>query len=889
MLVIWHSVGSDSGHISVEIHHGGFFCGIGVNHTYVNEKVDWFDHMDVDLWCYFWVVDFVSKLGYEVSSPNLRVHWLLPGKNIWDGLRIISNDGDTEVMRQFAGKMKNFVLYIDHHYQGLPPEDIVMNPVSDLPKVLSPRKVQHVDKIPGERLPDIYKDLPKADEICEVDLDDGGSEGEFYWGSGSDDSEEDPDCVDSGNEVEDGDDDLFMDNVVEPAIRTVKKSKKAAGSRSQNSMVVVNDAPEEADTVEEEELELPADSDAEGGVRLNFKSFMPEDLNNPIFKLGMTFPSAEIVRNAVTEYSLRHRVDLKMPRNDQRRIGAHCAEGCPWNLYVSKDSRTKNFVVKRYVPEHNCRREWALRRCTAAWLGQKYLDSFRADPKMTLGNFGRIVQKEWNLIPSRSKLCRARSVALRQIYGDEVAQYNHLWDYGQEVRRSNPGSTFYLGLGDGHFSHLYISLDACKRGFLTGCRPVICLDGCHIKTKFGGQLLTAVGVDPNDCIFPIAYAVVEVESKATWKWFLETLKQDLNIQNTYPWTIMTDKQKGLIPAVQEVFPDSEHRFCVRHLYQNFSGNFKGENLKNQLWACARSTTVTQFNTNMEKMKTLDSKAHAWLEQMPPNTWVKAYFSCFPKCDILLNNSCEVFNNYIREARELPILSMVDKIKGQLMVRFYSKQKELSEKWTSHVCPKIRKKLLKNSDFSNMCFVLPAGKGVFQVQSGEKNYIVNILTKSCDCRKWDLTGIPCNHTVACLRHERIPAEEMLPSCYSAETYNKVYGFNIMPCKDKSLWEKTNGPTVLPPIYEKKVGRPPKSRRKQPQEVQGKHGPKLSRHGTIITCSWCKGENHNRAGCPFRKLGLRPGIRTNPAPPVEVYNVDDSPVQEPVITQVESRLH
>ncbi|XP_039834350.1 uncharacterized protein LOC120695103 [Panicum virgatum] len=322
-----------------------------------------------------------------------------------------------------------------------------------------------------------------------------------------------------------------MDNVVEPAIRIVKKSKKAAGSRLKNSMVVVNDAPEEveADTVEEEELELPADSDAEGGVRLNFKSFMPEDLNNPIFKLGMTFPSAEIVRNAVTECNLRHMVDLKMPRNDQRRIGAHCAEGCPWNLYVSKDSRTKNFVVKRYVPEHNCRRERALRRCTVAWLGQKYLDSFRADPKMTLGNFGRIVQKEWNLIPSRSKLCRARSVALRQIYGDEVAQYNHLWDYGQEVRRSNPGSTFYLGLGDGHFSHLYISLDACKRGFLTGCRHVICLDGCHIKTKFGGQLLTAVGVDPNDCIFPIAYAAVEVESKATWKWFLETLKQDLNI------------------------------------------------------------------------------------------------------------------------------------------------------------------------------------------------------------------------------------------------------------------------------------------------------------------------------------------------------------------------
>ena len=113
-----------------------------------------------------------------------------------------------------------------------------------------------------------------------------------------------------------------------------------------------------------------------------------------------------------------------------------------------------------------------------------------------------------------------------------------------------------------------MSLDACKRGFMAGCRPIICLDGCHIKTKYGGQLLTTVGMDPNDCIYPIALAVVEVESLASWKWFLQTLKDDLKIDNTQPWTIMTDKQKGLIPAVQQVFPDSEHRFCVRHLYSN---------------------------------------------------------------------------------------------------------------------------------------------------------------------------------------------------------------------------------------------------------------------------------------------------------------------------------
>ena len=58
---------------------------------------------------------------------------------------------------------------------------------------------------------------------------------------------------------------------------------------------------------------------------------------------------------------------------------------------------------------------------------------------------------------------------------------------------------------------------------------------------------------------------------------------------------------------------------------------------------------------MENMKALDANAYEWLSKMAPNTWVRAYFSTFPKCDILLNNNnCEVFNNYILEARELPI-------------------------------------------------------------------------------------------------------------------------------------------------------------------------------------------------------------------------------------------
>jgi hypothetical protein len=335
-----------------------------------------------------------------------------------------------------------------------------------------------------------------------------------------------------------------------------------------------------------------------------------------------------------------------------------------------------------------------------------------------------------------------------------------------------------------------------------------------------------------------------------------------------------------------VFPDSEHRFRVRHLYSNFQGHFKGENLKDQLWACARSNTIERWNLNMDRMKALNRDAHAWLEKKAPLTWVRAFFSEYPKCDILLNNSCEVFNKYILEARELPILSMLQRIKGQLMTRHYNKQQEVVDKWQGmDFCPKIRKKLAKNAEFANTCYVLPAGQGIFQVMDREHQYNVDITGRHCDYRRWDLTGIPCSHAISCLRHERIPQESVLPFCYSVGAFLQAYGNNIWPCNDKSKWVNVRGPQVLPPVYEKKVGRPPKARRKAPHEVQGRTGPRLSKHGVIIHCGHCLCTGHNITTCERKKAGLPPIRKTKDryAPSSEPTETTE-PNDEPVITQV-----
>jgi hypothetical protein len=102
-------------------------------------------------------------------------------------------------------------------------------------------------------------------------------------------------------------------------------------------------------------------------------------------------------------------------------------------------------------------------------------------------------------------------------------------------------------------------------------------------------------------------------------------------------------QQGLINAVNNIFPNDEHRFCVRHLYQNFNSIHKGETLKNDLWEIARSSSIPLWEKNMEQMKKDSPEAYAWVEELAPSTWVRTFFSDFSKCDMLLNNNCEVFN------------------------------------------------------------------------------------------------------------------------------------------------------------------------------------------------------------------------------------------------------
>ncbi|KAH7841804.1 hypothetical protein Vadar_034527 [Vaccinium darrowii] len=89
------------------------------------------------------------------------------------------------------------------------------------------------------------------------------------------------------------------------------------------------------------------------------------------------------------------------------------------------------------------------------------------------------------------------------------------------IRRQNQGSTALLKVERTAlntapvFQRMFVKYDAQVKGFLASFRSIIGLDACHLKRPFGGQLMSAIGKDANDQMYPLV-VVVEAECKDSW-------------------------------------------------------------------------------------------------------------------------------------------------------------------------------------------------------------------------------------------------------------------------------------------------------------------------------------------------------------------------------------
>ncbi|KAH6568466.1 hypothetical protein BASA62_005454 [Batrachochytrium salamandrivorans] len=71
---------------------------------------------------------------------------------------------------------------------------------------------------------------------------------------------------------------------------------------------------------------------------------------------------------------------------------------------------------------------------------------------------------------------------------------------------------------DDTFARAFLSPRALQLAF-RNCRPMIILDACHLRSKYGGVVMSAVAHDGEGSIVSLAVAIASIENKDNWVFF----------------------------------------------------------------------------------------------------------------------------------------------------------------------------------------------------------------------------------------------------------------------------------------------------------------------------------------------------------------------------------
>ncbi|KAG5566220.1 hypothetical protein RHGRI_001980 [Rhododendron griersonianum] len=556
------------GHFTIQIHHGGKFFNRPTI-RYEGGCVDSCEKCIPDVMSLITVGEIVGALGY---TGMINYYYVMTGKNIKNGLRMLLTDSDIIEMIKKLPPSRTVDMYIEpiNPIELMESQSDDGGPTPTSTDKVSPTQTQKGCPTQTDKGSCTDKGT-RTDKDCPTETDkgsksdkggpsqtDGFCDGTTYDGVDvqdlSDKSSESDVSFEVDSDYEQSDDDgLYEANVDEEA-------EWAGFDNSKGKQPDLNEDLDDDDDDDgkdygddsSDDLHSACSNSDDDRKKDKFHEYRREtDLGKVQFTVGMKFPSAKEFREAVREYSIKEGKDIKFVKNETTRVKAKCAiEECGWSVMASLSQKGESFQVKSHKSEHDCLKTFNVRHVTSMYLAEKYVDSIRSNPDMPLDHLQQRVRKDLVVDISHTQAYRAKRKALNLIEGTNLEQFARFRDYCEELRRTNPNNTIIMKTipsptpdGQPIFERLYVCLGALKQGMLAGCRRLVCMDACHLKGAHGGQLLVAVGIDANNQSFPFAYAVAESETKDTWTWFLELVVEDLEIQNTSAWTFITDKQK----------------------------------------------------------------------------------------------------------------------------------------------------------------------------------------------------------------------------------------------------------------------------------------------------------------------------------------------------------
>ncbi|KAF7141671.1 hypothetical protein RHSIM_Rhsim06G0100900 [Rhododendron simsii] len=220
-----------------------------------------------------------------------------------------------------------------------------------------------------------------------------------------------------------------------------------------------------------------------------------------------------------------------------------------------------------------------------------------------------------------------------------------------------------------------------------------------------------LALDGNNGLYPVAFGLVERECNESCAFFLYYLHPILgDCLQQRPWTIMSDGQKlHYSKLCQRQHIEGVADACLQTLKVN------SLDLRRSFWAAARAYTVRDLNYAMAVIKDTSTEAHDWLMGLPVQMWAMHAF----------------------------------------------------ESLTFLVTP-IKKRLDEVVDHSRACKITFAGGEEYQVVEGVVSHVVNLKARTCCCKVWEISGLPCKHAASCISHKRMDVEEFCHTYYHGDT-------------------------------------------------------------------------------------------------------------------------
>lgn len=124
---------------------------------------------------------------------------------------------------------------------------------------------------------------------------------------------------------------------------------------------------------------------------------------------------------------------------------------CPFRLWVSwTNENEKEFQIKSLNSTHHCSIQFNIGIILSyKWLGNHFKKEFFTTRNMSVRELKCKITKKLNTKVSMSQYRRAKKHAINNLEGSLKELYSMLWNYGEEIGRSNLGSLMKM---DRHYT-----------------------------------------------------------------------------------------------------------------------------------------------------------------------------------------------------------------------------------------------------------------------------------------------------------------------------------------------------------------------------------------------------------------------------------------------------